>query len=360
MTRKRRSIPFRNVLGQLISEYGDEISRRDLIAFAREHDISLPSYIRTHNVSGSKTFFSLQALKKTIENGEETATRPSRKFDQMPTALSAYEFEKDTGKTDEEILREIESKYSILEMMTKGVVSGDFRAVIVSGNPGTGKTHTVEYILQKAQEEEEIQFEHVKGTIRATGLYRLLYQHRDSNSVILIDDGDSVFGDIESLNLMKGALDSSEKRIISWRSERNFETNDGEEIPKSFQFDGSMIFISNIDFDREIKKENRLSPHFEALKSRAYYLDMNMRTVRELVLLIENVVKKSNIMASAHITSKKDQETILGFLKENQKNFEEISLRVVMKLGQLWKATGGNETLFRNLAIATLCRNKKN
>ena len=74
---------------------------------------------------------------------------------------------------------------------------------------------------------------------------------------------------------MKGALDTTKRRVISWRSEKIFEAEDGEAIPSSFDFEGAVIFVTNKNFDREIMRSSKLTPHLEALISRSFYLDLN-------------------------------------------------------------------------------------
>ena len=79
----------------------------------------------------------------------------------------------------------------------------------------------------------------IKGYSTPKGLYRTLFENR--NGVIVFDDCDSVLRDPVSLNLLKGALDSYERRIISWRADIR-----DEDLPTSFEFRGRVIFISNL------------------------------------------------------------------------------------------------------------------
>ena len=53
-------------------------------------------------------------------------------------------------ETDEEIMTRIATRFEILDDMTKAAVSGDIRAMIVSGPPGVGKSYGVERELEKA------------------------------------------------------------------------------------------------------------------------------------------------------------------------------------------------------------------
>ena len=88
-------------------------------------------------------------------------------------------------ESDDEISERITERFLCLEELTNSTISGDSRALIVSGPPGLGKSYTVESILQDKNEEE---YRIVKGFVRATGLYRLLYEmrHRTVLSSLMI------------------------------------------------------------------------------------------------------------------------------------------------------------------------------
>ena len=84
----------------------------------------------------------------------------------------------------------------------------------------------------------------VKGYATPKALYGTLWEHRDKT--IIFDDCDSVLKDAVSLNLLKGALDSYDKRTISWLQKGFIEDN----LPNSFEFQGNIIFISNMSSDK--------------------------------------------------------------------------------------------------------------
>ena len=60
-------------------------------------------------------------------------------------------FEKpSTVETDDEAMDRIRERFDILHEMTKATVTGDIRAMIVSGPPGVGKSYGVETEIEKA------------------------------------------------------------------------------------------------------------------------------------------------------------------------------------------------------------------
>ena len=54
------------------------------------------------------------------------------------------------SETDDEAMDRIRERFDILHEMTKATVTGDIRAMIVSGPPGVGKSYGVETEIDKA------------------------------------------------------------------------------------------------------------------------------------------------------------------------------------------------------------------
>ena len=135
--------------------------------------------------------------------------------------------------------------------MTGACKSGTVRAMIVSGPAGVGKSYGITSQLQKSSMFEnlkgELKWEVVKGATSAIGLYKKLYNYSDAGNVLVFDDCDAVLYDDLSLNILKAALDSGKKRIIQWNTESR--VLDREGIPDKFEFEGSVLFVTNVKFD---------------------------------------------------------------------------------------------------------------
>ena len=236
--------------------------------------------------------------------------------------------------TDEEILTSQRRKFRTLDRMAQGVTKNQIRSMVVSGPAGIGKTYTIESILEAAAADDTIQYTSIRGFIKATGLYKLLWENREETKVILLDDADSVFADEVSLNLLKGALDTSKKRVISWRSEKSFETESGESIPNSFEFKGSVIFITNLNFEAMIAGSNKMAPHFAALISRSYYIDLNLNSSREYLIRIKDALDNTD-MAYTLGLSQQQTKTLMVLFENNYSKFRELSLRMVQKVAKI-------------------------
>ncbi len=241
------------------------------------------------------------------------------------------------AETDEQAMDRIRERFDILHQMTKATVTGDIRAMIVSGPPGVGKSFGVEQEIDKATMFDKLagkrlRAEVVKGSATPIGLYKTLYKYSDANCVVVFDDCDSILLDDVALNLLKGALDSGKKRKISWLSESRALAHDG--IPDSFEFKGSAIFITNLKFDK--MKSQKLRDHLDALQSRCHYLDLTLDTMRDKILRIRQIATDGVLFADYDFEPCV-QDEIIDFMNTNQNRLREMSLRMAIKIADLRK-----------------------
>ena len=269
------------------------------------------------------------------------AKKPSKgeviSFDLDQDAIKRREREV-AQETDEQIYVRLSERFEILTEMTKAVKSGDVRAMIVSGPPGVGKSFGVEAVLQKdglfdQLAERKPKFEVVKGAMSAIGLYAKLYEFSNKGNVVVFDDCDSILMEDLSLNILKGALDSSERRFISWNTDSRLLRSEG--IPDRFEFKGAAIFITNIKFEHVRSK--KLRDHLDALESRCHYIDLQMDTNREKILRIKQVVREAGMLNRFEFEQFQKDE-IIQFVENNQEKLRELSLRMVLKIADLRKS----------------------
>lgn len=279
-------------------------------------------------------------------SGFRAANRNSDAAERMAAIKVSYTAEK--RETDAEVEQRIADRFEILDVLTEACVVGNSRALIVSGPAGLGKSYTVEKRLAD-WDPNELQHTIVKGYVRATGLVKLLYQFRHPNNVIVFDDSDSIFFDDVSLNLLKAVCDTTERRRVSWLSEGKLIDDDSAElIPRSFDFEGTVIFISNYDFDAMIDKGHKLAPHLQALVSRAHYIDLSLKSRRDYLIRIRQVIKQgllSDLGADA-------RNEVIAYIEENHEKLRELSLRMALKLGSLRKQGGD----WKRIAKVTCCK----
>jgi len=163
-------------------------------------------------------------------------------------------------------------------------------SLVITGQPGLGKTYQVVAMLEQMGMRENWDFVHVKGRASAAGMFITLYENRDK--LIIFDDCDSVFRDVDAVNVLKGALDSYDRRVISWISAKPLKDGDGDEMPRSFTFTGQVIFISNMDI-------SRIDP---AIRSRSFVTDIsltNEQMIQRMRALLKDIEPKAPMSQKA-------------------------------------------------------------
>ena len=272
-------------------------------------------------------------------------------FDEVKS--NAMKKQAKNDETDEQVMDRIGKRFAILDEMTRAAKEGNIKAMIVSGPPGIGKSFGVEEQLNKDSIFDDVagtsrKYEVVKGAMSAIGLYAKLYKYSNAGNVVVFDDCDSVLLDDLSLNILKAALDTSKKRYISWNTDSRLLRSEG--IPDRFEFKGSAIFITNLDF-QDIKSK-KLKSHLEALESRCHYMDLTITTEREKMLRIAQVIQDG--MLNEYKLDDEVKEEIIDFVDINKKRLRELSLRTVLKVADLavafpdkWEAMAENTVMKR-------------
>jgi len=97
------------------------------------------------------------------------------------------------NETDNQIIERMRERFSILDDMTQASIDGVVRGMVVTGPPGVGKSFGVEQVLEKNSlfdtlAGNKLRFEVIKGASSAIGLYKVLYNNADKNSVLVLDD----------------------------------------------------------------------------------------------------------------------------------------------------------------------------
>jgi len=155
-------------------------------------------------------------------------------------------------------------RFDFITAMVNMAVAGTTTALVISGSGGLGKTYTV---LQALAENDlgEADYAVIKGYTTARGLYDSLYEN--NGKIVVFDDCDSVLDDRVAMNLLKGALDTTTTRTVSWNSSLNTGST-----PSQFAFTGRIIFISN-------KPLNKIP---QPILSRSLFVDVTMTTAEKL------------------------------------------------------------------------------
>lgn len=202
----------------------------------------------------------------------------------------------------------IATRFDFMERLIDMVIGNVVPSCIITGPGGVGKTHTVMTALA-TQGMNEGDYVLVKGFTTPLGLYRTLHDHR--RAMVIFDDCDSAFKDPTAVNLLKGALDSTDRRVISWNSSRL-----PEEMDNSFEFRGRIVFISNTP----------IGQFSQALISRSMIIDLQMSRdeVLDRIGEIGQTVGKGCEQLAI--------DDVLAFLKENKDCIGDLNIRTFIKV----------------------------
>lgn len=253
----------------------------------------------------------------------------STQYEQMFTA----------NETEEEAMERISDTFAMLDTITDACARMLIRGLVVSGPPGIGKSFGVEKQLEAANmfrklKGKDPRYEVVSGGVSPIGLYQKLYLNRSPDQVLVFDDCDGILFEEECLNLLKAALNSGDKRRIAWNKESR--VLQAEDIPPSFDFEASIIFLSNIDFEKTIERGSRISAHLSAIMSRCHYLDLEIGSQRDKLLRIKQIVRDG--MLDPYDFTKEEHDKIINFVFDNADYLRELSLRMVKKIADFVKA----------------------
>jgi hypothetical protein len=237
----------------------------------------------------------------------------------------------------------INDRFTFTDQLVKMVAKGQTASCVVTGEGGLGKSFTVMKALRDAglRDVSELPigevipprgcFRVVKGFSTAKGLYRILFENQ--NSIIVFDDCDSILKDPDALNLLKGALDSYDKRYITWNTSIN---DDG--LPRSFEFKGGVVFVSNMAADK-------IS---QAIRSRAMNVDLSMTTDQKIERM-ETIMRSDEFMYDVPMPFKIES---LDLIRKNKDTASEISLRTLINVTKIRNSGNSNwESLAKYMLV---------
>lgn len=210
---------------------------------------------------------------------------------------------------------------------------------LVTGAPGIGKTYSLHNFLEgRLNTKTTSRFRFISGgKVTPVNLYKVLYFGRDKSFVTMFDDSDSVFDDEDSLNLLKSALDTDKTRTrkLSWLSESAALQDDRGEVPRDFEFYGSVVFVSNLNL-ASIAESDR-GRHIKAFLDRVTYVDLKLHTrtaVQEFVIDgIENNGILDRYFAGDKRWNKKHNAEVSAFIREYGASMRSLSFRGAQRIG---------------------------
>lgn len=254
--------------------------------------------------------------------------------------------EDDGAISEEEIFKQIEDyTRSVCD-----ITSTDY-SLIVSGDPGLGKTvsvlNTLEECLGKESserqffveedmeegviydtlsQEEELEtstpsLEWKEGPTKVTPLQLYIFLYKENGKVLLFDDADVLIDDSKNFDILKKVLDSKKVRSVGYGSKPIIlkkASLGGSDItvPNSFVFNGRIIVVTNKSF----------SKIDTALKSRSLVIEVDLSS-QECLKRVQRLLPfllKDNEKATMEV-----KQEVLNYLLSISDLFKKIDLRTV-------------------------------
>jgi hypothetical protein len=136
-----------------------------------------------------------------------------------------------------------------------------------------------------------------------------------------------------SVSLLKSALDSYSRRVISWRADFK-----DDELPNSFLFNGRVVFISNMNSQAMD----------QAIITRSLCVDLSM-TVEQKVERMTHLLQDAGFMPEYELAHKQDAMKLIASVQDRVK---ELSLRTLIQCTKIRKGGGRN---WEQLAEYAIC-----
>lgn len=248
---------------------------------------------------------------------------------------------KNNIKHQNPVVDKVIKKFDTVETMTKLFLHTDsrMRGLMILGDPGMGKTFFVKKALLENADQDKVRY--IKGAdMTSAALYAELYFYRNPGDIIVLDDTDIVNkgkGERSTmLALLKGATDPDPRgRVLEWlRAAMNQKMKDNN-IPESFEFNGTIIWITN-DTQDQIEKSIGTA-HWNAISSRfrqvPAWFDSNEKIMYTLYLIEECDILGKNCLVEPFEQDVIDD--VCEYLRENWEDMDDVTPRVCIDLADL-------------------------
>ena len=247
-----------------------------------------------------------------------------------------------TKLSEKEKRYHLDRHYTQLRKFVQGACHDKFH-LIVNGDAGMGKTEITNEIVERETEKTKVQPHSISGTISPVKLFGKFQDARKKGQVLIIDDTDKILEDQESLEILKGVLDTQKDKIVSWDkySTALKTTNKVTE----FKYEGRCIIITN-KFIRTAPDQNPTIQQQRVLPvlSRCHYFkagvpsnQWKMEAIKMHVDGYDSEFDDYHYELRCFKGVKKPQQlAIVDWLSENQDVVRELSFRVCARLVNLY------------------------
>ena len=305
-----KRVPFTKFAKDITKHYNNrtEFKQSEIRAFAAYQGVSIPGEVWENRIGNG-----IISMKNATN---PSLSRPKIKYENIQNDTTVGELFED------------------LALLMKVISQKCLNSLIITGNAGIGKTHTVLETLEKQGLVREKDYVVFRSKTSPLGLYMNLFLHHDK--VIVFDDLDDLFTNDDCASILKAALDSYDVREISWSSKKmqnvvgmdpakrlQLETEARDQLmkgnpevmlPNRFAFKGQIVFISNLSSDKFDK----------AVLSRSMNIDLTLSDT-QVFSRMKNIVSK---LVKTPAIAKMAMETIID--KYNDGTLNHPNMRTVL------------------------------
>jgi hypothetical protein len=234
-------------------------------------------------------------------------------LDKDPTTLS-----------DKERRQAISKHYNSIASIVDSFVSKKLskRGLIVNGPAGGGKTEVVRQSLDVIGANYHL----LKGTLSAPELFIRIHNHaKNPNQILVIDDTDICFDDVEMSDILKAALDPNSGNMY-YGKKSHYLISMG--VPQEFKCEGRIILITNKPLKTTFmtaRTQQRIKP----ILDRCLYVPAGLNDNWTAVAMnLLHQVGRVRILANSGL-SDSEQNEIIEFITKNYKRFNGLSFRSI-------------------------------
>lgn len=234
----------------------------------------------------------------------------------------------------------LEPFYGNLKNYVRMVTQGYSNLLLLDARGGLGKTHNVLETLSDECVGSELSFVHQKGFTTPIELYKSLYEAREDDTILFLDDMSGVTGNQKAIDMLKAATDTQgEENWVEYRTSRDIEnpTNPDLTLGNQFCFRGRIIMSFNDTPD------NR---HFAALRDRGTDYKLSF-THPERIELIKEMAKLEDFSK----LSQSEQIEIAYWIETVTDSSFEVTLRTFSEVCEMKRFSDDTGADWKKMAL---------
>jgi tRNA A37 threonylcarbamoyladenosine biosynthesis protein TsaE len=258
------------------------------------------------------------------------------------------------------IVKRVVDKFKTIQQIAEVFVVGNSaqRGLLISGDAGTGKSHYIKQAFIKTKTTKRVDYNKSKS-FTAPAFYAKLWENRKKGDVVVFDDcslESMSTGDFRKFtDFLKGGLELEKGiKMLGYEAATKNQLFKDLGVPNQFDFQGSIIWITNTRFDKLSKK---FGDNWDAIQSRfigvEVFLTKEEKYMYTMHLIDELDILGKNCEAKEGGYGLKIIEKTLNYLSDNYNDFKEITPRVAIKVADtmseypdMWEIILDNQNVY--------------